>query len=167
MPKQREIIGASESEIAAAQEAAEKLEQARKTLAEAGRALDKSVPEGHRVFITYSQFANAHILVKSGEPVYAPVGTHTPLGMRPVSHREGDKWAVFQGGVLVTDDPDIIAWCESHPEICRDASDPFAAEWAELKSAQLPTNTRDEMLPRTIDVDKLIDSRRKVQQEAG
>ncbi len=109
-----------------------------------------SVPEGTRSFVAPAH-PNGKFLVRQGKLIQAP----SPEGPRDI-RREGDVWAKFTSGVLVTDDPDVIAWCEKHPELCRDAFDPETEVWAALIEAQRETATRGASLPPSLDVSKLL-----------
>lgn len=112
--------------------------------------------ERYKVFVAPNDYANHQFLVKGGEVVYAPVTAATPTGTRPAIGREGDKWAVFRNGVCVTDDPEVIAWCESHPEVCKPINDPRVRAWVALRNAKTPTASSDPTLPPDVDVDALF-----------
>lgn len=107
-------------------------------------------------FVTHAQFANHSFLVKPGTPVKAPLHAGAPIGIQPLSHREGDVFAHFSNNVCTTDDPDVIAWCEKHPEICRPASDPRTRAWVQLKSGQIATGSREALIEAGMNVDELL-----------
>jgi hypothetical protein len=107
-------------------------------------------PEGVRSFVAPAH-PNGKFMVKPGKLIQAP----SPDGPRDI-RREGDIWAKFSGGVLITDEPEVIAWCEKHPDICRDAFDPQTEVWVALREAQRETATRGASLPPSLDVAKLL-----------
>lgn len=135
---------------------------------------------GLRVFIS-PQHPNTSFLVKGGTLVTFR-DPNSPTGKRDVSRDGdgGDIWAEFHNGVLATDDPEVIAWCEAHGPyadlhvayhkekgtdprrcqvrvgLCCDASNPMAEAWAEFKSAQVPLANREATMPPGIDVDKIL-----------
>jgi hypothetical protein len=108
-------------------------------------------PPGTRVFVAPA-YPNMRVLVKQGKLIQAP----SPDGPRDI-RREGDVWAKFVGGILVTDDPDVIAWCEAHHDVCRDAYDPKTEVWVALVQAQRETATSEAKLPPGLDVEKLLE----------
>jgi len=146
-----------------------------KAVKEKGVKLDP-IP-GLRVFIS-PQHPNTSFLVKGGT-VVSFRDPNSPTGKRDVS-RDGDIWAEFHNGVLATDDPEVIAWCEAHGPyadahvayhkekgtdprrcqvrvgLCCDASNPMAEAWAEFKAAQVPLANREATMPPGIDVDKIL-----------
>ena len=107
-------------------------------------------PVGKRGFIAPA-YKNGKFMVKPGVS-----GRMQLADGRSIEDRPGDKFAVFKGGMLITDDEDIIAWCEKHPEICRDAQDPDTRVWATLTESKLTLSTRSAQLPEGLDIDKLI-----------
>jgi hypothetical protein len=130
-----------------------------------------------RVFIC-PQEPNTRYLVKAGT-VVSFRDPNSPTGKRD-AQREGDIWAEFIEGVLATDDPEVIAWCEAHsvdealhqvyhrergqnirncpikPGLCCDATHPMAEIWADMKSAQMPLANREATMPPGTEVDKLL-----------
>ncbi len=108
--------------------------------------------EGKRSFVAPAH-PNGKFLVKQGKLIQAP----SPDGPRDI-RREGDIWARFHNGVLVAEEPEVevVAWCEKHPEICRDAFDPQTEVWVALITAQRETATRGASLPPSLDVAKLL-----------
>jgi len=107
-----------------------------------------------RVFVSPEQL-NSEFLVVAGELVTAGANAFSgglPIAMR----RDGDVFAKFTNGILATDDPDIIAWCEANPDICRDAADPQTEAWAMLKDMQLETSSKESTLPRNANIDAML-----------
>jgi hypothetical protein len=102
--------------------------------------------DGLVAYVAAAEFANHRWLVKAGEPVYLRQEGATSPGMRS---RDGDVWAKFVNGVLVTDKPEVIAWCEAHPTICRRETDPSTKAWATLKALQTRLANRERLLDPT------------------
>jgi hypothetical protein len=109
--------------------------------------------DGYRTFVAPVE-KNTRFLAKAGEMVFFR-DPNSPIGKREVA-REGDVWVVFTNGIVTTKDPIVIAWCEANPDICRDANDPRAKNWADLKERQVPTASREALLDRGMDVDELL-----------
>ena len=125
--------------------------------------------QGFRAFVAPAKYGNTKILVNpesanfigvkgsvQSRVVTAAPQAGSPLGLVPAVARTDDNWAKFTQGVLVTDDPDVIAWCESHPSMCRDADDPRTRAWVTLKDMQSQTPSRDATLDSDFDVDAEI-----------
>ncbi len=138
---------AREAEYAGRQEASDKL----------GEATVVAAPEAdeYRTYVAAAKYANNKFLAKAGMPVKAPVVAGATSGIVPLITRDGDVWVKFANAVLTTKDPDIIAWCEAHKSVCRDASDPRTPGWATLQEFQTVKSTRDASLDGSIDVDAL------------
>lgn len=100
-------------------------------------------PEGFVAYVASEEFATSRFLVKAGEPKYRPQEGMTSPGLRL---REGDVWAVFTAGILVSDDPLVIAWCEAHPTRCRRSDDPMTKSWATLKGLSADRANRERLL---------------------
>lgn len=111
--------------------------------------------QGYRTFVAAKQYENSKILAIPGTPIKMPPHPGMSPGITPYSQRDGDKFVKFSGGVLVTNDYEIIAWCEAHPQVCRDASDPRTQGWVTLKDMQTETASRDAVLPQSVDVDEM------------
>lgn len=110
-------------------------------------AKEKVVPETGLVsYVAAPEYAQKSFLIKAGEPQAAPIQMGTNPGIKPLLRREGDKWARFVGGTLVTDDPDIIAWCDAHPTQCRRSDDPVTRGWHTLKEMQTRRANRDQAM---------------------
>ena len=146
-----------------------------KTARKEGRVPDP-IP-GLRVFIS-PQHPNTSFLIKAGV-VMSFRDPNSPTGKRDTA-RDGDIFAEFHNGVLATDDPEVISWCEAHGPyedlhvtyhreketdprrcqarvgLCCDASNPMAEAWAEFKAAQVPLANREATMPPGIDVDKIL-----------
>jgi len=145
-----------------------------KAAAKAGK-VPPPLRTGVRVFICPQQ-PNSLFLVKAGT-VISFRDPNSPTGKRDAS-REGDIWAEFIEGVLASDDPEVIAWCEAHSVdealhqvyhrergqkscpiktgLCCDAAHPMAEIWADMKSAQIPLANREPTMPPGTEVDKLL-----------
>jgi hypothetical protein len=130
-------------------------------------AVDEDVlPESTRVFVA-PMFPQSRFLVRAGKVVQVP----SPYGPWD-KERIGDIWVEFNDGILKTDNPEVIAWCEAHdgspigqdrkgntvyePDICKDAYDPQADAWAAIKEAQLETSTKAPRLPKNLSAQKLL-----------
>ena len=94
-------------------------------------------------FVASSEHANRDWLVVQGTPVYKKEEGATSPGMRS---RDGDVWAKFVDGILVTDDPRVIAWCDENTKICRRADDPMTKSWATIKALQARRANREQIL---------------------
>jgi len=106
--------------------------------------------EGRRVFVS-PEYLRGKFLVKPGPEVDEKLADGRTIKVRP-----DDLIARFQDGILATDDEDIIAWAEGHPEICRDVDDPETAVWVALMEAKLERINRSSQLPPELDIDKLL-----------
>ncbi len=96
--------------------------------------------EGYVSFVAAPEYANEKILVHVGKEVRAPQeGVQFP-GVR---RRDGDIKAAFSNGVLVTNDPVVIKWCDDNPTKCRRADDPLTPSWATLKEMTTRRANRD------------------------
>ncbi len=107
-----------------------------------------------RVFVAPGHMNDA-FLAKSGVLVQAAPNAFSgglPIDLR----RDGDKWVQFQAGIVKTDDPDIIAWCVDHPDICRDIADPQTEAWATLKEMSVETASKESSLPKGTDIDAIL-----------
>ena len=108
-----------------------------------------------------------------GTVVQAPPNAFSggmPIDLR----RDGDVVVRFNNGILITDDPKVIEWCEARdgtvletdletgeatvcePDICRDAEDPQTRAWVALVENTLNTSTKEATLPRGLDVGKVL-----------
>ncbi|KKN83855.1 hypothetical protein LCGC14_0295080 [marine sediment metagenome] len=106
-------------------------------------------------YVAAGEHANSKFLVKAGVVIKAPMTANTPLGMTPLSSREGDVWAKFVNGVMVTDDPLVIKWCSERPAICRRSDDPLTKSWATIKDLQTKKANRELLIdPSAMDADE-------------
>ena len=153
-------------------------EEAAAGIKEAARSGRRPPPETTlRVFLSPKE-PNTTFLVEAGKMISFR-DPNSPTGQRD-ARRDGDVFARFVSGVLATDDPVVIEWCEGHgPDaaahkeyhrkvgtdartcqagvgLCCDAQDEQAEVWAEFKSAQVPTATREATMPTGIDVDTIL-----------
>jgi hypothetical protein len=100
---------------------------------------------------------NTRFLVTAGKPLTVN-DPNSPKGKR-MYEREGDVFVEFVSGICVLT-PGVndveIAWCNAHPEICRDASDPMTEAWLYLKEQQVATASKDAGLPSSIDIEALL-----------
>jgi hypothetical protein len=67
----------------------------------------------------------------------------------------------FTGGIALigADDPARelkIAWCEAHPEKCRDVLDPQADAWAAMRDSQIQRANREATLSPELDVNAIL-----------
>lgn len=110
-----------------------------------------ALPEGYRLFASASE-PNTRWQVAVGDPEHPqnkPIVTMEGLAWNPM--RYGDVYAEFQDGLLMTNDPQIIAFCESKFPTIVDMQRADANFL--IKMAQLQTATQD--YEPTIDVDLL------------
>lgn len=129
--------------------------------AQAAGTLDKEtitaeMPESGMVaYVAAAQHANSRWLVQPGEVVKAGIAAGVTTGIIPLVKREGDIWAKFINGVLVTDVTEIIQWCGDHTDICRRSDDPMTKGWATLKSLQARKANREQLVdPSEMDADE-------------
>ena len=108
------------------------------------------LPEGVRVFVAPA-YRGGKFLAKAGTVVQVP----SPRGPWD-KERQGDIWVKFDNGVFRTDDPVAIAWCEAHPDVCRDAYDSKTPAWVALTEATMETARQSARLPRNPDVEALL-----------
>lgn len=135
-------------------------------------------PKGTLRLFLSAQHPNTKFLVQVGE-VQSFKAQDSPTGRRD-TNREGDVWAQFSGGMLATNDPIVVEWCEAHgPDedlhreyhrareestracraghgVCCDAADPNAAHWVAMKDAQIPNASREATMSPGMDVDGLL-----------
>ncbi len=111
--------------------------------------------EAYKTFVSSEEFHNTRFLAKAGVAVKAPILAGSTSGIVPLVTRDGDLFAEFHSGVLVTKVPEVIVWCEEHPSVCRDATDPRTPGWATLKAMQTSKANREAALGREIDVDAM------------
>lgn len=98
-------------------------------------------------------------LVKAGVEPPPEVVIRNPAQL---SRRTGDVFLEVSGGICILDPrqpgfSEKLAWCEEHPELCRDAFDPKTVIWASMKQSQTDTMYKDASLPKNVNVDKLVD----------
>ena len=106
-------------------------------------------------YVAAGEYANRDFLVVAGKPVAIPITAGSTPGVIPLIKREGDVWAKFSSGVLVTDDPRVIKWCDEHPTICRRSDDPMTKGWSTLKELQTRRANREQLLdPTSMDADE-------------
>jgi hypothetical protein len=118
-----------------------------------------------RTFVSPA-YKNQEFLIVAGKVISAPPNAFSggmPIDLR----RDGDVWAKFVSGVLQTDNPVIIAWCEANdgsvledgevePDICRDVNDPQTRAWVALVEQTLNTGSKDATMPPGTDVGKIL-----------
>lgn len=122
---------------------------------------------------------NSKFLAIAGKPRAVPLSVNSN-GIEILIDRAGDKWAVFASGVLTTDDPDVIDWCNAHTgdKVAHDTyhkshgmrnprdcgapvglcmpEGPNVGKWAKLKELTMSTAAHDVMIPPEIDIDSLV-----------
>lgn len=106
---------------------------------------------GFRCFVAPAH-VNGKFLAKAGKPV----NVTTPDGRKFTRERDGDVWAKFNGGQLITDDPELIKWCEARSDICRDIADPQTDAWATIVEAQQETSTKGAAIPKSLSVESIL-----------
>lgn len=152
--EQAPVLAPSPEQVARSQEGqAERTESAGKLKSSAIIAPPDELKQ-HVSFVAAKKFANARWLVVPGKLVSFP-DPKSPSGKRDAS-RDGDVWCVFKGGVMVTDDKRIIDWCLARPTMFRDASDPRAPAWAQLKEGQAKTASSEPTIPPEFPVDATV-----------
>ena len=112
----------------------------------------EELPDGERRFVAPGH-RGGKFLAHAGDIVQVP----SPRGPWN-KERIGDIWVNFANGngVFSTKDPKAIAWCEAHPEICRDAFDPKTPAWVAITEATLETPTQGARLPRSTDIEAML-----------
>jgi hypothetical protein len=114
---------------------------------------DPELPEGTRIFVAPADL-NGKFLVVAGKVVQVP----SPNGPWD-KERVGDVFAQFSGGILMTDNAEVIAWCEKSRDICRDAFDPQTEAWAALRTNQLETSTKTASIRKDLNVQDILDGK--------
>ena len=104
-------------------------------------------PDGVYAYVASDEFANSRFLVKAGEPTKAMPQAGSTAGIMPLVNRIGDIWAVFTAGILVTEDPLVIAWCEENQKKCRRSDDPMTKPWATIKGLSTDRANRERLVP--------------------
>jgi len=120
-----------------------------------GKPIEAPNADEYRTFVAAEEYHNTRFLAHPGEAVKAPIVAGNTSGVVPLITRIGDLFAEFNSGVLVTKVTEVIAWCEAHPQVCRDATDPRTPGWATLKAMQVSKANREAALGREIDVDAM------------
>lgn len=115
--------------------------------------LPAPTPPSRRIFVAPAH-KNERVLVQPGKVVSRP---NPSAAMDADIRRDGDIWAHFRDGILVTDDPTVISWCEGHSDFCRDALHPRTKAWATLIEAQMVTSTQEARLPKNMDIGRLLE----------
>lgn len=157
-----EALAQKRAELAEAANRVETLAQKlRERLAQAQEEAKTEAEERSRIRTFVSPLhPNTRFLVRAGS-VHQVRDPNSPTGLRDM-FRSGDKWAVFQSGILQTDDPEIIAWAENHPEICRDVNDRLTPLWVQLEEARTPKAWREASLDPTTNIDSYIGAMNEV-----
>lgn len=110
---------------------------------------------------------NDTILIHPGKPTLCVAGGDTPAvpGMAYPGGTEvrrlGDVFVQFIHGIAIFDPQDEtdqlrIAWCEAHPETCRNAIDPMTDTWAAMKEGQTPLKDKEPGFDPSLDVDAVM-----------
>lgn len=153
----------TEANRAKAMESAAAMERAKAVIAEkmatGSVALDNDskgdkVPQ--RAFIAPVQ-KNTRYLIGAGK-INQIVDPNSPTGKRD-TFRDDEVWVEFHDGLVVYtpgEDDKQIAWCEAHPETCRDIQDPLTEAWAFMKEAQQNLAGREAVLPQSLDIDAAL-----------
>lgn len=154
-PAETGIVEGKAAEVARAVAAEEEdlAERAQEELRKVRQKKGTAALKKYRAFVNPTK-PNTSFLVKPGELVRLR-DQNSPTGYRDTM-REGDVRAVFTSGVLVTNDPVIIAWCEANPDKCRDANLAGTEFWFNVRQAQIPLANRDPSLDQGIDVDAAL-----------
>lgn len=104
-------------------------------------------PDGVYAYVASDEFANSRFLVKAGDPIKSPTSPGEGSGIIKLVKREGDVWAIFTAGILVTEDPLVIQWCEDNPTKCRRSDDPMTKSWATMKGLSTDKANRERLVP--------------------
>jgi hypothetical protein len=163
MPTGTPVVEGKAAEAAKAELAQEQdlLEKAQNSLQKAKvKSPSKALQSRFHAFVNPTE-PTTRYLVRKGEVVRlrdqnSATGFRDTSRETPGEPEKSDKWAVFRGGILVTDDPEIIAWCQEHDTICRDANAPGTEFWFNVKRAQIPLANQDPSLDQGIDVDAAL-----------
>lgn len=113
---------------------------------------------GKRAFV-FPNHVNFKALLRAG--VLNQIrDANAPLGVRDMS-RTGDIFLKVTGGMCVfdpsTEDGALqLAYCEAHPEMCRDAMAPETEVWAEMKRGQAQLVNKEPSIPQNLDIDKIM-----------
>ncbi len=102
--------------------------------------------DGLIAYVAAAQHANSRWLVQAGETVKTAIPAGVTTGIIPLVKREGDIWAKFVNGVMVTDNEVVIDWCGKHTDICRRSDDPMTKGWATLKGLQARLANREQLI---------------------
>ena len=103
-------------------------------------------PEGLIAYVASAEHANSRWLVKSGKVISTAVPAGVTTSIIPLVTRQGDIWAKFVNGVMVTEDPDVIQWCSDNTDKCRRSDDPMTKGWATLKNLQARKANREQLV---------------------
>lgn len=149
---------AEEREASLAARAAQAAAAANFAEAVASGQVAPAEPTGRVAFVAPVE-ANTKYIVKAGKPLAFP-DKDSPRGQKMVE-REGDIVVQFHDGLLVLDPAEEgfeeqLAWCEAHPEVCRNVSDPMAEVWFNMKQAQLDMSNREATMPKGVDIEAAL-----------
>ncbi len=97
-------------------------------------------------YVSSAEHANSKWLVKHGTPVKVAIAAGVTTGIIPLVKREGDIWAKFVNGVMVTDVKEVIDWCSENTDKCRRSDDPMTKSWATLKNLQARKANREQLI---------------------
>ncbi len=101
---------------------------------------------GMIAYVASATHANSRWLVRPGKVVATAVPAGVTTGIIPLVKRDGDIWAKFVNGVMVTEDPIVIKWCGENTDICRRSDDPMTKGWATLKNLQARKANREQLV---------------------
>lgn len=102
--------------------------------------------DGLVAYVASTEHANESFLAVAGKVREGNPNVSGTVGLIPAIQRDGDKWAKFVNGVMVTDDLDIIKWCDEHTKICRRSDDPMTKGWATLKALEARMANREQLI---------------------
>lgn len=103
--------------------------------------------DGVYAYVAADEHANSRFLVKAGKPTQVAAAAGSTSGIVPLVNRVGDIWAIFTAGILVTEDADVIKWCEARPHMCRRSDDPMTRSWATMKALSSHRANRERLVP--------------------
>ena len=85
--------------------------------------------------------------LKEGRHNKVAAAAGSTSGIVPLVNRTGDIWAVFTAGILVTEDPLVVTWCEVRPHMCRRSDDHMTRSWATMKALASHRANRERLVP--------------------
>lgn len=110
------------------------------------------LPAGYRLFANVEEPNTRYQIAEGDNEDARNKPTMTFEGLIWPRERYGDKWIKFSDGLLMTDDPDAIAWCEAHHPHILDMERPDADFLAKIAQMQTPREDYEPELNRDTDL---------------